>query len=92
MGLLWLSNRNVNEQDQSQADKARIAEALKALNEHFDSVAIFVTRHEGNESGTTRIVDYDGNFYASFGWIAAWLEFEKGRMYERGHKAENTDD
>lgn len=47
--------------------------ALK-LGEHFDSVQIFVTRHEPEiEGGTITATRGCGNWHARFGQITEWL-------------------
>jgi hypothetical protein len=44
------------------------------LNEHFDSVQIFATRHISNELGTVRAAYGSGNFFARVGQIGLWLD------------------
>lgn len=44
------------------------------LTEHFDTVQIFVTRHESNAIGTVSCNFGTGNFFARFGQIQLWLE------------------
>lgn len=47
-------------------DMARVQKALDLLSEHFDTVQIFVTRHE---DGGTRAANLgSGNWYARYGW------------------------
>jgi hypothetical protein len=49
-------------------------DALQGLGEHFDSVQIFVTRHEAGEKGGTLAVKRGcGNIYARYGQIREWL-------------------
>lgn len=46
---------------------------IAQLSEHFDSVQIFVTRHDG-ESGSTLGVNLgEGNWYARRGHVEDWL-------------------
>lgn len=67
-----------------------IQDAINTLSEHFDSVHIFVTRHENDETGTYSIQRGSGNWWARLGFIKAWLlrqdaqEHEKGRRDEAG--------
>jgi len=43
----------------------------------FDSVIIFVTKHENEEVGTTYIKLERGNSFANFGCVKAWTDKEK---------------
>lgn len=61
------------EKRQEQEDRKRIDDAVKTLSEHFDTVQIFVTRHEGVLGGTVASTIYEGNFYARYGQIREWL-------------------
>jgi hypothetical protein len=42
------------------------------LSEYFDSVRIFVTRHDGTK-GTVHLTKGRGNFYAQYGHVREWL-------------------
>ena len=52
-------------------DEKMVERCCAQLMEHFDSVQIFVTRHEGDitMSGATG----HGNFYARYGQVQEWL-------------------
>jgi hypothetical protein len=57
--------------NQDDTDSKVIAHHLSALMEHFDTVQIFVTRHE---SGTTVHLDGGrGNWFARHGQIMEWV-------------------
>lgn len=56
-------------------DIERLTKAATVLMEHFDSVQIFCTRHEGD--GTVRISEGAGNYYARFGQVEEWMIREK---------------
>ena len=59
-------------------DLKRVNEALSALGEHFDSVQIFVNRHESGElGGTVNISKGTGNWFARYGQIASWFAREQ---------------
>jgi hypothetical protein len=56
------------------ADIQRVREAIVTLGEHFDTVQVFVTRHEAGESdGTEHIGLGAGNFFARYGQIHQWM-------------------
>ena len=51
-----------------------LLEGLKAkLLEHFDTVQIFVTKHDGQKDDTEAIRVGGGNFYARCGQVRQWL-------------------
>jgi len=51
-----------------------LLEGIKAkLLEHFDTVQIFVTRHDGQKDDTEAIRVGGGNFYARCGQVRRWL-------------------
>jgi hypothetical protein len=59
---------------QEQADLDRLKEACQKLGEHYDSVHIFATRHEsGALNGTVNAQWGQGNWFARYGQIQAWL-------------------
>lgn len=65
---------------QNQRDIELVENALNVLSEHFDSVSIFVNRHEGD--GTEHLSAGRGNFYARIGQVKEWLlqEEHKSRL------------
>lgn len=67
-------------------DLALVDQAVERLGEHFDTVQIFVTRHDqGEEDGTVSCIKGSGNYYARLGLVNEWLtkEDEKTREYMR---------
>ena len=56
-------------------EQERVQKALAELSEHFDTVAIFTTRHENHETFTTD--EQSGNWYAIYGHISEWMEQQK---------------
>ena len=76
----------IPEQEQKLVD-----DTVAKLSEHFDSVRIFVTRHEGNESNTASYETGGGNFYAQLGQIREWLGIQDQfqRQYARREDAED---
>lgn len=62
----------------SEQDMKRLDEALKVLDEHFDTVQIFVTRYDGGgDHGTVHATRSHGNFYARYGQVKHWLMLEE---------------
>jgi hypothetical protein len=55
-------------------DEKIVRKHLGLLQEHFDTVQIFVTRHITNQSGTVNAVFGSGNFFARYGQIRIWLD------------------
>lgn len=55
------------------------------LSEHFDTVQIFVTKHEAPEQRTYAMQDGCGNWYARLGQVAEWkvVQDERAREHER---------
>lgn len=60
--------------EQESQDVARVREACEKLQEHFDSVQIFCTRHESGElEGTVNIQLGLGNWFARYGQVVHWM-------------------
>lgn len=54
-------------------DVKRVRAAVTSLGEHFETVQVFVTRHEpGTLDGTKHIALGSGNWFARFGQIQQW--------------------
>lgn len=52
----------------------RVQTAVDLLGEHFDTVQVFVTRHEPAEAGGTETVNLGcGNWYARYGQVVEWI-------------------
>ena len=58
--------------DPKDLDEALLNRMATDLSGSFDSVRIFVTRHDGVK-GTCRVTVGRGNFYAQYGQIREWL-------------------
>ena len=48
--------------------------AASELMEHFDSVRIFVTKHDGPTDISQETSVGAGNFYAQYGQIRSWID------------------
>lgn len=61
-------------------DNAEMEELVKrsaaALAEHFDTVQIFVTRHDGGNEITQSYETGRGNFYTRYGQITEWTQMQ----------------
>lgn len=67
-------------------DMERVEAACRALGEHFDSVQIFVTRHEPfQRDGTVNINVGEGNWFTRYGQVSDWMirQNERTRDYIR---------
>lgn len=74
----------MNSEDQ---DMDIIKKACQELGEHFDSVQIFVTRHEAGECNGTICINYgSGNSMARYGQVKDWTvkQDEFTRITARG--------
>lgn len=49
-----------------------VDQAVDNLMEHFDSVRIFVTKHDGPSEDTGSYTRGGGNFYAQVGQVTEW--------------------
>lgn len=67
------------------ADVKRVRQHVNSLAEHFDSVQIFCTRHDGSKDGTVNIHVGAGNWFTRYGFCHAWLirQDEVERMNQR---------
>jgi hypothetical protein len=55
-------------------DLDMVTEHCTKLGEHFDTVQIFVTRHEaGKEDGTVNVNYGSGNWFARYGQVKEWV-------------------
>lgn len=55
-------------------DMKRIRDACEVLSEHYDTVQIFVTRHDaGGVGGTVSATWGSGNWFARHGQVREWL-------------------
>lgn len=72
-------------------DIALIQQSLDVLGEHFDSVQVFVTKHDqGQSDGTVCINLGAGNWYARYGQVKEWMvkQDEEARKHVRGNDDE----
>jgi hypothetical protein len=78
----------------SKEEQARVDESVAKLLEHFDSIRIFVTRHNGQESETESYDSGGGNLYAQLGQIQEWLTFQDqyARSFAASKQAETDEE
>ncbi len=60
-----------------ESDRQMVEEAAAKLMENFDSVRIFVTKHDGGREATAAFDTGAGNFYAQLGQVSEWLCIQK---------------
>lgn len=60
-----------------------VDDVREKLMEHFDSVRIFVTRHDGGNAETCSYETGGGNFYAQLGQISEFMAIQD--QYQRNH-------
>lgn len=66
-----------------ESDQKIVREAVHKLMEHYDSVRIFVTRHNGETDETASYESGGGNFFAQLGQINEWKAIQD--QYQRNH-------
>ena len=71
----------MSEQDRKREVKV-LNRAINDLSEHFDTVQVFVTKHEpAEENGTIEYNGGIGNFYARFGHVGMWVDEQRNASY-----------
>lgn len=65
-------NKEYDSEAQQKKDLDMLDRHCMALQEHFDTVQIFATRHEGNKIGTVTAQSGKGNWFARFGQVKLW--------------------
>lgn len=59
-------------------DMDLVRKHVTSLGEHFDSVQIFVTRHEPAEKDGTVTINFgSGNWFARYGQVRNWVNVEE---------------
>lgn len=77
--------------EQRKADMDFVQKHVTALGERFDSVQVFVTRHEaGEHDGTVNINLGAGNYFTRYGQIRDWCirQDEQARIDRRADSAD----
>lgn len=62
--------------NEKEKDLKRLQDACSLLSNHFDTVQIFVTRHQPHDEenkGTRCVVWGIGNWYARYGQVKEWI-------------------
>lgn len=73
----------MNEDIISKDEQALVDKCRDQMLEHFDSVRVFVTKHNGGESETQSYETGGGNFYAQLGQVTEWLSIQE--QYQRSY-------
>lgn len=61
-------------------DRALIRKHVDELAEHWESVHIFVSQHEGSNDRSRGVNIGAGNWFARFGQIKEWTVYEEERI------------
>jgi hypothetical protein len=71
-------------------DVAMLTKHVNDLSEFFDSVHIFCSRHESNDTGTINANRGAGNWFARYGQIKEWIlkQEEASRVNARNSMAD----
>lgn len=71
--------------NQSESEKI-VDNHVAQLLEHFDSVTILVTQHDGGASETASYVSGGGNYYARIAKANEWLLMDKAQVVKQASK------
>lgn len=76
----------------SESDMELVKKHAEGLGDHFDSVQIFVTRHEPAQEGGTVNINYgSGNYFTRYGHIADWMIRQDERSRKRVREEQEED-
>ena len=71
-------------------DYLKVKAAVDAISEHFDTVQIFVNRHESSLLDGTMNINYGvGNWFSRYGQVREWCIKQDEYVRERIRKDEN---
>lgn len=73
-------------------DIKRLRKVCNELGDFFDTVQIFVTRHESSEGGTVNAKFGVGNYFARYGQVRQWLMKEDEGTKMEMHPDDSADD
>lgn len=82
-----MPDKEVKQQNQDQPDDwerlyAMLEKHAAAIMEHFDTVQIFATRHDGQSNTTDRFSVGEGNFYSRYGQVKLWARLTEDEEKE----------
>jgi hypothetical protein len=70
------------ESNQRKEDMDRIDRVVHQLSEHYCTVHVFVSRHEGDKDQTRSVNRGSGSWFSRYGQIREWLVYEDERIRE----------
>lgn len=70
----------------SEAFQKLVDDHVAKLLEHFDSVTILVTSHDGDAGETSGYVGGGGDYYARIGKANEWLLMDKAQVVRQASK------
>ena len=74
-----------------QPESILVKSIASKLAEHYDTVQIFCTKHEGGQGGTIHAEWGVGNYYARRGQVLEWIEEQKESTREGVRKANDQE-
>jgi hypothetical protein len=72
--------------------KQMVDESAAKLAEHFDSVQVFVTIHDGGKERTHSYETGRGNFYSRYGQVSEWVSMQDQLQRNEAVRRDNDDD
>lgn len=60
----------------------KVKDFCREMTPYVDSIQVFATKHEGDNTGTTEFSWGAGNYWARMGQIANWVSIEKAMNIE----------
>jgi hypothetical protein len=68
---------------------SRLDRCLAQLSDHYDSIEIITTRHNGE--ATISVHRGTGNWFSRYGAITEWITFAKARVIEKVRREEDPE-
>lgn len=72
------------------AGEIKVMIAIAKLAEHFDSVRVFVSLHNGGDQDTQCYTNGAGNFYAQLGQVKEWVAIQDQHARNYAIKKDNA--
>lgn len=76
-----------DEQTEKDRELGIVKSHCAMLQEHFDSVQVFVTRYDSS-AGTVNVAWGSGNYFSRYGQVVQWIEKENAIETERATEDE----
>ncbi len=79
------------EQKRRADDRSMIQQHVNALAEHWESVHIFCSRHDGAKEQSRCINLHSGSWFTRYGQIREWVEYEEERIRIQARESLKSD-